>query len=127
MNLTSILIVDDSAAQRCALARGLERSELEIAEIRGVATACEAIDALTDGAVDIVLCDASLPDRDGLDLLELIAEACADTACILLTQHGSDELAGEARARGARATLARPFGNEGLNDMIRKLTGRKGA
>lgn len=118
--MTSILIVDDSPAQRCALERSLRQIELELEEIRVATTAREALDALSAAEIDVVFCDASLPDGDGLELLEKIRAQCEETVCLMLTGHASDELAKRARARGARGTLARPYGQERLEDTMKK-------
>ncbi len=63
-----ILIVDDEAGIRAALAGILEDGSYRVSEAR---TAAEAREALRRDAPDLVLLDLTLPDQDGLELLEL--------------------------------------------------------
>ena len=116
--MSTVLIVDDSAAQRCALERGLTRSRIGIDEIHTTSSAAGALALLEHESFDLVMCGATLPDSEGLDLLESIAPSCASTACILLTCLEQGELVETARARGIQASLRRPFDHERLVDIV---------
>ena len=121
--VSTVLIVDDSAAQRCALERGLTRSSLRIDGIRTTSTAVGALELLEHETFDLVMCDASLPDREGIDLLEAIASSCENTACILLTCLEQRELVETARARGIKGALRRPFDHEHLVNTVEGAIG----
>lgn len=116
--MSNVLIVDDSAAQRCALERGLARSSIGIDQIRTTSSAAGALALLEDETFDVVMCGASLHDCEGIDLLESIAANCARTACILLTCLEQGELMESARTRGIQASLRRPFDHERLVDVV---------
>lgn len=121
--MSNVLIVDDSVAQRCALERGLERSSLGIEGIRTTTTAAEALELLDHESFDIVMCGATLPDRNGIDLLEAIASRSEDIACVLLTSLAQGELVDDAKVRGVRATLPRPFDQDSLVDVVGNVLG----
>jgi CheY-like chemotaxis protein len=75
--------------------------------------------------VDIVLCDADLPDGTGEDLVRRIrAEpALVSTAVALLVASGFRGDAAAAAAAGADAYLVRPIGATTLADCLRALRG----
>jgi CheY-like chemotaxis protein len=66
-----LLLVEDDAVQRDAVATLLGGPDLEIV---GVSDAAAAIAALRDGTFDCMVTDLGLPDASGLELLQTIAE-----------------------------------------------------
>lgn len=118
--MSNVLIVDDSAAQRCALERGLARASLDIQDIKTTTTAAGALELLERESFDVVMCDATLPDCEGIDLLEQVAARSAETACILLTCLEQGELIDDAKLRGVRQSLRRPFDHESLVQVIER-------
>jgi signal transduction histidine kinase/DNA-binding response OmpR family regulator/CHASE3 domain sensor protein len=68
--LRRLLIVEDDAVQRDAVAQLLGSDEIEIV---AVATVAEARQQLAAGSFDCVVTDLSLPDASGYDLLEAMA------------------------------------------------------
>jgi DNA-binding NtrC family response regulator len=105
----SILLVDDEAKIREALAKALREEGHEV-----VATGCprEAQQLLARGSFDVLLVDNLMPDLTGLDLnRELVSpSAAADRPQILLmTAHATVESAIEAMKLGALDYLQKPF------------------
>ena len=82
--LRRLLIVEDDAVQREAVAQLLRSEEIEIV---AVATVAEARQQLAAGSFDCVVTDLSLPDASGYDLLETMAndEAYAFPPVIVYT------------------------------------------
>jgi signal transduction histidine kinase/DNA-binding response OmpR family regulator/CHASE3 domain sensor protein len=82
--LRRLLIVEDDAVQREAVAKLLSSEEIEIV---AVATVAEARQQLAAGSFDCVVTDLSLPDASGYDLLESMAsdEAYAFPPVIVYT------------------------------------------
>ncbi|HMQ21360.1 MAG TPA: response regulator [Planctomycetota bacterium] len=119
--MSSILIIDDSAAQGATLERGIVRCGLGIDAIRRATTAGGARELLAQEDFDIVLCDSSLPDQEGMDLLLEIAATCADTALVLLTCLEQGELLDRAREAGVVTSLRRPFAHGELVDTLKGL------
>jgi DNA-binding NtrC family response regulator len=100
---STILVVDDEDLTRTLLRDTLTHEGFGILE---AATAREAIERF-DGA-DAVLLDYSLPDGDGLDLLEKMKTARADVPVILLTGMSSIQTAVSAIKRGAYQYVTKP-------------------
>src|SRR5712664_2784251 len=61
-----------------------------------------------------ILLDVRLPDANGLDLLPQIKKRWPGTEIIVLTGHGTMDMAVEATKRGAYNFLSKPFENEKL-------------
>jgi two-component system response regulator AtoC len=101
-----ILIVDDDDALRESLEMILS------AEGYGVVTAnCgeRALQVIEESSVDVVLCDLRMPGIDGFDLMPQIARLLPGVPVILMSAHGTQDLAIEAMKRGAYDYLAKPF------------------
>jgi two-component system response regulator AtoC len=101
-----ILIVDDDDALRESLEMILS------AEGYGVVSAnCgdAALRLIEESSVDVVLCDLRMPGIDGFDLMPQIARQLPGVPVILMSAHGTQDLAIEAMQRGAYDYLAKPF------------------
>jgi len=101
-----ILIVDDDDALRESLSLILG------AEGYSVLTAANGEEALLlvdERPVDVVLCDLRMPGLDGFDLIPQIARRIPGIPIILMSAHGTDDLAVEAIQRGAYDYLSKPF------------------
>ncbi|WP_406693610.1 response regulator [Singulisphaera sp. Ch08] len=96
--MARILVAEDSPTQALALRRMLEAAG------HGVAIAKngrEAIAALKHGATDLVLTDLQMPEMDGLELVQAVRLSYPLIPVILMSAHGSEEIAAEALQRGA--------------------------
>jgi DNA-binding NtrC family response regulator len=105
----SILLVDDEAKIRNALAQALRE---EGHEVVAVGSPREAQRLLARGAFDVLLVDNLMPELTGLDLIrELVSTTtAADRPQILLmTAHATVESAIEAMKLGALDYLQKPF------------------
>lgn len=91
-----ILLVDDDEVDRAAVRRHIETNELPY-ELRTAVSKDEALDRLREAASDVVLLDYDLSDGTGLELLSQLDE----TPTIIITGHGSEQIAIEAMRRGA--------------------------
>jgi CheY-like chemotaxis protein len=110
IRLGRVLLVDGSAVFRETFAAVLEPHAEEVT----VAGDCEsAVRLLEERALpDLLLCEIALPDGDGFEVLDHVAQAPHATApaSILLTSAWSRRAAEQARAMGAIAVLAKPLG-----------------
>jgi DNA-binding NtrC family response regulator len=98
----TVLIVDDQPTIRKSLRHLLERKGYRACEAESGATAFQA--AQTEEP-DVILLDLRLPDGDGLEILERLRGVCPEAAVILLTGHGSIEVAVTAIKKGAEDFL----------------------
>jgi len=113
-----VLIVDDEHGIRRAVGRYLETSGYVV----DLADSCQAAEALfRANPPDIALLDVKLQDGSGLDLLRRLNEACPGAPSIMLTAHGSIELAVEAIKEGAEQFLTKPVDLPALVLFIERL------
>jgi DNA-binding NtrC family response regulator len=69
---------------------------------------------LEERPVDLVLLDVSLPDRNGLELLQEIHRRDPLLAIVLITAYGSIEMARAAFKNGAQDYITKPWSNDEL-------------
>ncbi|MRR12065.1 response regulator, partial [bacterium] len=112
-----VLVVDDEPGIRQAVSRVLaqhrtvlpdESSETAF-DVTQAASAEEALAVCAAGAPDILLLDYKLPGLSGLDVLERLGPAAADTLVVMITAYATIETAVTATRRGAYDFLAKPF------------------
>ena len=117
--MVRVLIVDDSPSMRSIVMHGLRRAGLGVDSFTLAADGAEALAALEQGGVDLVLCDVSMPRTCGIDLVRRIRLAHPDRPPILLmTAHGSAELLRQARCHGADGCVTKSATSHGLFDAI---------
>lgn len=112
-----VLIVDDDALVRWALAESLRAAGYDVAEA-GTVEAAERVIADLDGALDGALVDLRLPDGSGLLVLESLRARRPGCRPILMTAYGSTDTTDAAASRGAVAVVGKPFD---LGDIMRLL------
>ena len=110
-----ILIVDDEADIAAILKLHLEDSGY-ITAWAGNGQA--ALQMLQDGGFSLALMDIRMPGVNGVDVLKRIREAGLDVAVIMMTAHGSEELAVECMTSGAVDYISKPFS---LDDMLQRV------
>jgi DNA-binding NtrC family response regulator len=113
-----ILIVDDEEAVRFGVRDFLEAHGFEVSEADTAATAQAAFRA--DGP-DIALIDYRLPDGTALDLLRVFRDLDPEVPLIVLTAHGSIDLAVQAVKEGAEHFLTKPVELPALLVMLERL------
>lgn len=117
-----ILIVDDEEDMTFLLKRTLE-PELDCR----VATAPSgeaALSLLAEERFDLVLTDIKMPGMDGLTLLSLIRKENPDLTVMMMTGHGTIEIAVEAMKLGAWDFVTKPFDHDALTHQIGKALER---
>jgi DNA-binding NtrC family response regulator len=115
-----LLLIEDSRS----LARTYEQYlREEPFEIISVETGAEALDEL-DRPFDVVLLDLRLPDMDGMEILERLNARDTPPPVIVITAHGSINVAVEAMRLGAFDFLVKPFSAERLTFTVRNATER---
>ena len=123
--MTTILIVDDDDDFRSSLARDMElQGHCAIA-----ASSCDAaISALHERApIDVVLTDLRMPDRDGLDLLEIVHRESPETSLIMMSAFATARDYQAALELGSVEVLSKPFTRVELREAIsRALECRRG-
>ena len=101
----SVLLVDDEHDIRVPLRRFLEGKGFRVYEAESVAGAAEAF---KKERPDAAIVDFSLPDGDGLELLRSLKSADLSVPVIMLTGHGTIDLAVRAMQEGAEQFFTKP-------------------
>src|ERR1041385_5174375 len=120
----SVLIIDDETAIRESLQTLLEVEDYHVTQAE---TAEQGLNFLASNTYDIVLLDISLPDRNGLDVLEEIRERDASLPIIMITAHGTADNAIRAMQNGASNFIAKPWDNEKLLADVSAAVARRRA
>ncbi len=107
MSTKTILIVDDDDDLRESLAEQLDLHE-EF-EVRTVATAQAAIQAVKDDHVDLMILDVGLPDMDGREACKILRKHGFRAPVIMLTAQDSDSDTVLGLEAGANDYVAKPF------------------
>jgi len=101
-----ILIAEDDEDLAFVLREALIRKDYEV-EV--APTAGRMLDTLKGGGWDLILLDVRLPDMDGLDAIPRCRDLAPDTPIIVMTAHGTREVATEAIQRGAYDFFTKPL------------------
>jgi len=107
-----ILIVDDSPVDRRLAAAIVAKSGLRAI---AVSNGHEALDSIAREAPAVVLTDLQMPEMDGLELVENIRKLYPGIPVVLMTAHGSEEIAFRALRAGAASYVAK-------KEIARELT-----
>jgi DNA-binding NtrC family response regulator len=105
VNRNRILIVDDEEGIRFGIRDFLESKGYEVLEAD---TCASAVAAFRSARPDAAVVDYLLPDGNAIDLLPRFREVDADTPVMVLTAHGSIDLAVRAIKEGAEQFLTKP-------------------
>jgi len=100
-----VLLVDDEEAVRFPICRFLGASGYDVVEAEGVA---DALEKFRTGAPDAAVVDLSLRDGDGLELMRSLRAADGGLPVVILTAHGSIDLAVQAMKDGAEQFFTKP-------------------
>ena len=119
-----ILFVEDDDRLRDVL---LEAAAMEEYDSRGVSTAEAAVELLRDEPFDVLVTDVTLPGMTGLELLRHCQRLRPEIISIVITAHGTIDVAVEAMKRGAADFITKPFELDGLLGTIRVAAERASA
>jgi two-component system chemotaxis response regulator CheY len=115
-----VLIVDDSAAIRKVVQRMLNQAQVPLGKVLEAGDGVEALAALRQHPVHLVLTDINMPNMDGLQLLGQI-RGCADWAkipVIMITTEGGEAKVMEAVQRGANGYVRKPFTADQIKEKL---------
>src|SRR5437899_8198564 len=103
-----VLVVDDEPLIRWSIAEALSDYGYSVVE---AGTGRAAIEELTRTGdhFSVVVLDLRLPDSDSLSLLTRLHDLAPHAQIIMMTAHGTGEMAVEAHARGAYGFMNKPF------------------
>lgn len=107
MNTQSkVLMVEDSISLSTIYKAYLENTDYQLVAVESLGAAHAALGAFQP---DIVLLDIELPDGNGMDFLDEAAALENSPQIIIMTAHGSSDMAVQAMHKGAFDFLTKPF------------------
>jgi DNA-binding NtrC family response regulator len=118
----SILVVDDDPSFRNVLDMRLQQWGYRV---RVAQDAREAEDIAREWHPDLVLSDVVMPEASGLELLGRLRQDDATRPVILLTAHGTVEMAVEAMKHGAVDFLTKPLDYPNLKSLLTEALDRR--
>lgn len=119
---TRILAIDDSRTIRTLLTMALEGAGFE------VTTAVDGVDGVNkfkEAHSDLVITDVNMPNKDGFGVIEDIRanDTNRSVPVLVLTTESGPALKERARKAGATGWIVKPFDDDSLVSVIRRLTG----
>ena len=117
MNARNVLVVEDDVSLREAIVDTLELADCECIE---AANGEEALIALKDNKVSLVISDVQMPGVDGLQLLRSMNRQQFDIPVIMMTAFAKVDDAVVAMREGAVDYLTKPFSIEKLQTLVQR-------
>ncbi len=111
-----ILIAEDDAAIRLALADTLEGAGYEVLQ---AADGKEALGLLLTRGIDLALLDVNMPEITGFKLLKIMAKECPGIPSIILTAHGEERERVRGLELGADDYVVKPFS---IAELLARIT-----
>ncbi len=120
--MTRVLIADDSETILLLLRR---RLELAGYDVTSAADGQEVMEVMNSGNEDpdLLLLDAMMPRKSGIDALADLREAGVETPALIVSAHQSGSDAGAPPDLEVSGYLAKPIDFDDLLGRIEKLTG----
>jgi len=111
-----VLVIDDEPLvlkYTCSVIAGLGYKN-----VRKAACALDARGLLLAQSFDMIVCDVSLPDGDGRQLLREALESNPDATGILITGFACDDLKVPAELEGRVRLLEKPFTADDISEAL---------
>ncbi|QSQ27023.1 sigma-54-dependent Fis family transcriptional regulator [Pyxidicoccus parkwayensis] len=122
MDRIAVLVVDDEESVRTFLSELLGSAGYQV---RSAASGAQALEMLSGGSFDAVLLDVVMPEMSGLEVLRRYRGAGGTAPVIVLSALAGADDAVRAMKMGASDYLAKPFGNDELQDALARALGTR--
>ncbi len=119
----NILIIDDSAIVRKVLIKTIKMTDVGIEEIHQAANGEEALQQLSEHAVDLIFLDINMPTMNGMEFMRRLRSLPAknEIPVIVVSTEGSKDRRDELFGLGIRAFLRKPITPEEFSATVRKV------
>lgn len=115
-----ILLIDDHKLIKLGIKVLLEDNE-EFSVIDDCASKKEFLEKISNYSYDLFICDISLPDGSGYDILEIIKEKKLNTKVIILSMHEDKSYMKKAFKLGASGYVTKSTAHEEILQAIDKV------
>lgn len=119
--MATVLVVDDSEMQRNNIRDLIEKAGHEV--LLGN-NGQEGVDVFKENKVDLILSDHNMPILTGLEMCQQIFEISNKNPppmIMITTEIGDDNVKSVAKAAGVKAWLVKPFKDEAITLILKKL------
>lgn len=117
LDMARLLIVEDEPHMRQLMGMHLRADGHALVS---VPTVKEGLATIETQEFDAIVTDQRLPDGEGLEILNALAQSGSATAVVVVTAYGSVELAVETMRKGAFDFLTKPFSTENLKAVVQR-------
>jgi len=126
MNNISVLIVDDSSVMRKIVERSLRQAGIALGQVSEAGNGVEALAALGQRKVDLILCDINMPIMDGLEFVKQLSgvESAKGVPVVMITTEGSESHVVQALSAGARGYIRKPFTPDQVKEHVLPVLAR---
>ena len=115
-----ILLIDDHKLIKIGIKVLLEDDE-KISVIDDCASKTEFLEKIKDNIYNLFICDISLPDGSGYDILEIIKEKKLDAKVIILSMHEDKSYIKKAFRLGASGYVTKSTAHEEILQALEKV------
>ena len=119
-----VWVVDDDQSVRWVLEKALKQADMQT---RSFERAEHLLDALGDGAPDVLITDVRMPGMSGIALLDRLQAMRPDLPVIVITAHSDLENAVAAYKGGAFEYLPKPFDIDEAVELVHKAARLNGS
>lgn len=119
--MSKILIIDDERAIRRALREILEFENFEVDEAED---GKQGIEKAVSEEYDIIFCDIKMPNMDGMEVLDALAESSVESPVIMISGHGTIDTAVQAIKKGAFDFIEKPLDLNRILVTVRNASDR---
>jgi two-component system response regulator YesN len=117
-----VLIVDDEPEIRQGLSLKVDWKSLQLTVVGEASNGIEALERLSNEAIDIVITDMNMPVMNGVSFLETCYEQYPSLKLIVITGYEDFHYAKAAIRSHARDYLLKPVSQEELNNALSEVT-----
>jgi DNA-binding NtrC family response regulator len=122
MSIQRILVVDDDTLSREFLVEAVSALGYEPIAAR---SGEEALDRIASSVPDLVLTDLRMPGMNGVELVQRLQSAAPGVPSVLITAHGTIEMAVQAMKDGASDVLLKPCSPQALKVVLERASRRR--
>ena len=113
-----ILVIDDEPQVRDLLRRRMEMCGHEVVEAMDGE---DAIEALENEKIDVVIADILMPKKDGLEVIMYVRKEMPNVKTIAISASHNRVFLQSAKFLGASVTLEKPFRMDEIEEAVRGL------
>jgi two-component system, chemotaxis family, chemotaxis protein CheY len=103
--------------------RSLRQAGLSLGHVFEVGNGAEALAAVQENKLDLILCDINMPVMDGLEFVRQLAglENGKGVPVVMITTEGSEGHVVQALSAGARGYIRKPFTPDQVKERVLPL------